>query len=107
MDNKSADHLNSNLDFSFVCIPEIFNVLVLSVVLYQFYKSIEISHPIYFMLFGNLFAAFVSSVTNFCLMLIPGRNGSSNTETLADDPVTFIEAFQHLICMLLNKLATY
>ena len=44
---------------------------ILSALTYQFYQGIEISHPVYSILFGNIVFSIVSSVISFCGAVYP------------------------------------
>ena len=44
-----------------LCLPEIFNVILLLISIRQMYQGIEILHPVFLILFCNLIATFLSS----------------------------------------------
>ena len=45
--------------------------IILSALTYQFYRGIEISHPVYSILFGNIVYSIVSSFISFCGAVYP------------------------------------
>ena len=70
--NLEANNLvnnNSNLDIGLpvlLVIPDYFNLLFLLAAVLFMYHGVEISHPLYFILFVNLVIPLFASVTNIC-----------------------------------------
>ncbi len=55
-----------------VAIPDVLDFIVLAIAVYGMYKGIEISHPIYALLFTNLtFALFATAINLFVLLAFP------------------------------------
>ena len=51
--------------------------IILSALIYQFYRGIEISHPVYSILYSNIVFSLVSSFISFCGAVYPYIGGQS------------------------------
>ncbi len=83
--------------------PEFFNVIFLTVGVYTMYQGIEISHPLYAVLFLNLIVALAATITNMFIFM--GLN--SDQYVRISNAINGISLGFHCHCWCISSIIRY